>query len=80
MVGFDLYPNVPFTVLQRKGTEGAAVQVANPKSHNCNEKSAQYNYYFNNLNNIIHSLKKDFVFTFGIFFEERSILEGLISR
>ena len=28
------YPNVPFTVLHRKGTEGAAVQVANPKSHN----------------------------------------------
>jgi len=30
------YPNVPFTVLQRKGTDGAEVHVANPKSHNCN--------------------------------------------
>ena len=29
-----IYPKVPFTVLHRKGTEGAAVQVANPKSHN----------------------------------------------
>lgn len=28
------YPNVPFTVLQRKGTDGAGVHVANPKSHN----------------------------------------------
>lgn len=32
----DQYPNVPLTVLQRKGTEGARVHVANPKSHNCN--------------------------------------------
>lgn len=29
------YPNVPLTVLQRKGTEGAGVHVAKPKSHNC---------------------------------------------
>ena len=29
----SLYPNVPLTVLQRKGTEGAEVHVANPKSH-----------------------------------------------
>lgn len=27
------YPNVPFTVLHRKGTEGAGVHEANPKSH-----------------------------------------------
>lgn len=31
------YPNVPLTVLQRKGTDGAAVHVANPKSHNCKQ-------------------------------------------
>ena len=33
--GSSSYPNVPLTVLQRKGTEGAEVHAANPKSHNC---------------------------------------------
>jgi hypothetical protein len=34
MKGLSWYPNVPLTVLQRKGTDGADVHVANPKSHN----------------------------------------------
>lgn len=36
MKGLSSYPNVPFTVLQRKGTEGAEVHEASPKSHNYN--------------------------------------------
>lgn len=41
MKGLSLYPNVPLTVLQRKGTEGAEVHVANPKSHNYKLKQNQ---------------------------------------
>jgi len=41
MKGLSLYPNVPLTVLQRKGTEGAEVHVANPKSHNYKHKQNQ---------------------------------------
>ena len=38
MKGLSSYPNVPFTVLQRKGTEGAEVHEASPKPHNYNLK------------------------------------------
>jgi len=41
MKGLSLYPNVPLTVLQRKGTEGAEVHVASPKSHNYKLKKNQ---------------------------------------
>lgn len=42
------YPNVPLTVLQRKGTDGAEVHDANPKSHN---------YKFTHISNTIKRLK-----------------------
>lgn len=36
MKGLSSYPNVPLAALHRKGTEGATVHVASPKSHNFN--------------------------------------------
>lgn len=82
MKGLSSYPNVPFTVLQRKGTEGAEVHVANPKSHIYNNNNDQ-----NDLLGL-HMIQfplwytttcQQKILTLGIFLEESRMFEGLMS-
>lgn len=86
MKGLSLYPNVPLTVLQRKGSEGAEVHVANPKSHSYNLTKTirmtctgyiRGSFHIHKHKPTIDSQEKHL--TLGIFLEESRMFEGLMS-